>query len=221
MALAQRKLTRDEIVVTARALLAEVGVEGLTMRRLGQACGMSGPALYWHFKDKDALIGEIVDSVVGDLDGGPRDNPWDVRVMTIARSMRALLLAHPGLAIAVSNGYALPERVLDGLDEFVSDLVGAGFTYRESLAVHFSVLTSVIGFVIYEGASPTFGAIRTPLGSPERARSRATFEELAGDRLPHLRGIAGALDEVTVDELFESSLGSLVQGWADRLEATR
>lgn len=212
------KLTRDQIVATARALLAEVGVEGLTMRRLGQACGMSGPALYWHFKDKDDLVGHIVDSVVGDLYGGTPDQPWPERLLELGRSCRSLLVAHPGLAVAVASGYTLPERVLVGLDDFVGRLTEVGFTHRQSLAIHYSVLTFTIGYVIYEGRSPTFATMSTPIGSERRAAHRREFEEVAGDRLPHLGAMAAALEVVTVDEVFDAGLGALIQGWADRLD---
>jgi AcrR family transcriptional regulator len=52
MALASR---RDELLSAARKLLAELGREGLTMRRLGSAAGIRAPSLYKHFRDKGEL----------------------------------------------------------------------------------------------------------------------------------------------------------------------
>jgi TetR/AcrR family tetracycline transcriptional repressor len=215
----EQKLTREQIAAIARELLAEVGIEGLTMRRLGEACGVKGPALYWHFKDKDELVGQIVDSVVADLYAGRPDQPWPERLLVVGRSCRQLLLDHPGLAIAVSRGYSLQERVLAGMDGFLAALTDAGFSYEEAVAIHFTVLTFTIGFVIYEDGSPTFAALRSPAGSDQRSESRQHLEALAGDRYPHLAKAAGALEGMTVDEVYEQGLTALVQGWVDRLGA--
>jgi TetR/AcrR family tetracycline transcriptional repressor len=217
-ATAAPKLTREQIVATARALLAEVGIDGLTMRRLGEACGVRGPALYWHFKDKDELVGLIVDSVIGDLYAGADDQPWDTWVLELGRNCRQLLLAHPGLATAVAAGYSLPERVVEGLDSVAGVLADAGFTPGEALSIHYSVLTFTIGFVIYEAASPTFAVLKTPVGHDERSDTRRKYEDLAGDRFPNLGELATSLEVLTVDDMFDQGLVALVQGWADRLE---
>ena len=49
-------LDRAAIVEAALALVNEVGLEGLTTRKLGDALGISGPSLYWHFKSKNELL---------------------------------------------------------------------------------------------------------------------------------------------------------------------
>lgn len=48
--------TRDKLVRAARDLLVEQGVAALSMRRVASACGVSAPAIYRHFADKDALV---------------------------------------------------------------------------------------------------------------------------------------------------------------------
>ena len=212
------KLTREQIVATARALLAEVGVEGLTMRKLGEACGVRGPALYWHFKDKEELVGQIVDSVISDLESGDFDQPWHERLLVLGHSTRRLLLAHPGLAMAVSRGYSLQEKVVESMDAFLAALTDAGFSYEEAVAIHFTSLTYTIGFVIYEGGSPTFATMKTAGGSRERAQGRQALEELAGDRHPHLAKAAVALEGLTADDVFDQGLTALVHGWVDRLQ---
>ena len=46
------KIERDTVVTTALELLDEVGIDGLTMRRLAQALDVQAPSLYWHFANK-------------------------------------------------------------------------------------------------------------------------------------------------------------------------
>jgi len=49
-------LERDLVVNTALKLLDEVGLDGLTLRKLAAELGVQAPALYWHFKNKQALL---------------------------------------------------------------------------------------------------------------------------------------------------------------------
>jgi len=214
---AERRLSRDEIVAVARQLLADEGAEALTMRRLGEACGIRGAALYWHFKDKDELLGLVVGSVIGDLESGRDGQSWDERLLVLGRSMRKLLVAHPGLATVAAGGYSLPEPVLEGLDAFIGVLVGAGFTHRQALGIHYAILTFTTGFVVYETASPLFDLASAKPGSAERRRRSARFAPLTTTPHPFLAAAALELDDLTVDEMFEQSLRAMVDGWAAQL----
>lgn len=49
-------LTRDTIVDAAIELLDEVGLAKLSTRRLAGRLGIQNASLYWHFKNKDALL---------------------------------------------------------------------------------------------------------------------------------------------------------------------
>lgn len=52
-------LDRTTIVQTALRLLDEVGIDGLSTRRLAAELGIKSASLYWHFKDKDELLNEM------------------------------------------------------------------------------------------------------------------------------------------------------------------
>jgi AcrR family transcriptional regulator len=49
-------LDRAVIVATALMLLDEVGIDGLSTRRLAAELGIKSASLYWHFKDKAELF---------------------------------------------------------------------------------------------------------------------------------------------------------------------
>jgi AcrR family transcriptional regulator len=55
-----RPSRRDELIEMAAALFAERGFAGVTVDDIGAALGISGPALYHHFKSKEALLGEML-----------------------------------------------------------------------------------------------------------------------------------------------------------------
>ena len=49
-------LQREEILEAALALLNEVGLDQFSTRRLAERLGVQQPALYWHFRNKSALL---------------------------------------------------------------------------------------------------------------------------------------------------------------------
>lgn len=58
------KLQRDAVIAAALDLLNEVGVDGLTTRKLAERLGVQQPALYWHFKSKQALLDALSDAMM-------------------------------------------------------------------------------------------------------------------------------------------------------------
>lgn len=48
--------TADRILVCARDLLLAGGLDGLTMRRVAAAAGLSATAIYRHYEDREALV---------------------------------------------------------------------------------------------------------------------------------------------------------------------
>ncbi len=63
---------RRELLAIAARLFAERGYGGTTIDDLGSAAGISGPALYWHFPSKDALLAEMLTDISDRLLVGAR-----------------------------------------------------------------------------------------------------------------------------------------------------
>jgi len=51
---------REKISAAAQELYLREGVEGVSMRKIADLVGVSAPAIYRHFENKDALLDEIV-----------------------------------------------------------------------------------------------------------------------------------------------------------------
>ena len=63
----ERTKRQDEILDTALQLLAEGGVKNLTMKRIADSIGISEPAVYRHFQNKNALIPGIIEKFDEDI----------------------------------------------------------------------------------------------------------------------------------------------------------
>jgi len=60
------KLQRETVVAAALKLLDEVGMDGLSTRRLAQELGVQQPSLYWHFKNKRELLDALAEAMLGE-----------------------------------------------------------------------------------------------------------------------------------------------------------
>ena len=58
---------REEILVVAAELFAEKGFHGVSIAELGAACGFSGPAIYRHFRSKDAVLAAMLVNISDEL----------------------------------------------------------------------------------------------------------------------------------------------------------
>ncbi|MFD2471010.1 SACE_7040 family transcriptional regulator [Amycolatopsis silviterrae] len=54
---------REQILSAAAELFAHHGFHGVGIDDIGAAVGISGPALYRHFRSKDAILGEMLNSI--------------------------------------------------------------------------------------------------------------------------------------------------------------
>lgn len=58
---------REQILEVAAGLFAQHGFHGVSIADLGAACGFSGPALYKHFRSKQAILAEMLVSISEEL----------------------------------------------------------------------------------------------------------------------------------------------------------
>jgi AcrR family transcriptional regulator len=97
---------REEILTATRELLAETGSEeAVSIRAVADRVGVSTPAIYLHFADKDALIAEVCNQVFAALDAAMEaaaratEDPME--------SLRERGLAYVRFAIANPEHYRL------------------------------------------------------------------------------------------------------------------
>src|ERR687890_394647 len=74
------------------------------MRRLAKELNVSPGALYWHFANKQQLLGAVADRILQSIDDAPGD--WRHRVAGICNRLRDALLSHTDGAELVSASFA-------------------------------------------------------------------------------------------------------------------
>lgn len=144
-------LTRHTIIQTALRLLDQVGLEGLTVRRLAAELGVQSPALYWHLHNKRELLDGMADTITLAAGMGPphHGESWQDWLARRARAYRSSLLGHRDGARLVANARMSP-ATLAMFDQELTAMVGRGFTPVLALRTIMAVAHYVNGFVLQE-----------------------------------------------------------------------
>jgi TetR/AcrR family transcriptional regulator, tetracycline repressor protein len=152
------QLKRADVVTGALALLDTDGLDGLTMRKLGALLGVRAGGIYWHFKNKEALLGAMADRIVGAIIETPlTPGPWDAQLMEIAHRMRRALLAHRDGARVVAGTYVVEPNTVRGGEQAIRILTDAGFPLDRAGWVIFTAMYYVLGHTIEEQAQQAAG----------------------------------------------------------------
>ena len=88
-------LTRDRIVRAAIEAADRDGLEGLSMRRLGQSLAVDPMALYRHVRDKEDLFQGMREAVVGGIPVVTPTPDWRVAMRAQVLGARTQMLRHP------------------------------------------------------------------------------------------------------------------------------
>jgi AcrR family transcriptional regulator len=108
-------LRREEILAAAAALFARRGFHGVTIDDIGAAVGMSGPGLYRHFSNKEAVLAEMLVGISERLlaEGSRRV----VAAPDAAGALDALLDWHTGFALRQPDLITVQTRELENVPE--------------------------------------------------------------------------------------------------------
>ncbi|WFB09019.1 TetR/AcrR family transcriptional regulator C-terminal domain-containing protein [Streptomyces sp. LX-29] len=154
--MATTRLDRALVVDTALRLLNEVGLEGLTLRRIAKELNVQAPALYWHFKNKQALLDEMATTIYRRLaveaDPPASDATWQDRLVQAQRNLRRALLAYRDGAKVFSGTRFTGTDHAAPMEAHLRVLVDAGFTPSAAARASFIAYSFTLGFVIEEQA---------------------------------------------------------------------
>ncbi len=158
------RLERQKVVEEALRLLNEVGIEGLTTRRLAQALGVQGPALYWHFKNKQELLDDMARAILKDAYGPlTPGRDWADWMAEGARRVRRQLLSYRDGA-RILAGFR-PSSPLGRFDQapWFEILAQAGFKETDALWAMLTVALFTLGWTMDEQAAQDRNTPPTPL----------------------------------------------------------
>ncbi|MGC0364411.1 TetR/AcrR family tetracycline transcriptional repressor [Rhodococcus sp. 27YEA15] len=181
------QLRRGDVLDGAMAILDEFGLADLTMRRLATSLGVQPGALYWHFPNKQTLLGAVVDRILDDVDSPVDTDSWEESYSELAHRLRSALLAHRDGAELVSATFASRMTSSHVRDHFVLAGENSGLSREHAQLAAYALLYYVLGHTVDEQSRAQMeemGALtRAPLSpdAPEFVGSGSDDDLLDGD----------------------------------------
>ncbi|MFC9247262.1 TetR/AcrR family transcriptional regulator C-terminal domain-containing protein [Streptomyces sp. NPDC057136] len=202
------KIDRARVADTALRLLNDVGLDGLSLRAIARELDVKAPALYWHFKDKQALLDEMATVMYRrmldeDLPG-VTPGTWQQQLVAYNSGLRAALLRYRDGAKVYSGAKFTGNDHAAGLEAHLRTMTDAGFELRQAVRAGTVAYSYTMGFVTEEqGVQPMPGERREGFDIGERAERMEQFP---------LAAAAGAEIFSGYDERFEDGLWLIVAG---------
>lgn len=202
------KIDRSQVADTALRLLNEVGLDGLSLRAIARELDVKAPALYWHFKDKQALLDEMATVMYRRMleEGlpGPAPLVWQEQLLAYNSGLRRALLRYRDGAKVYGGAKFTGTDHADGLEGQLRTMVDAGFELRQAIRAGTTAYSYTMGFVSEEqGVRPMPDQQREGFDVTERAERLARYP---------LAAAAGSEIFANYDERFEDGLRLIIAG---------
>lgn len=175
------QLHRGAVVEAAVAILDDYGLADLTMRRLATALDVAPGALYWHFPNKQTLLGAVTDRILAPMEQPAAEDHWAERLAELAHRLRDALLAHRDGAELVAASVAARLTASPVREIFTATAQSAGLPAAEAALAADTVLYYVLGYTVDEQSRmhmDSAGALpedASPLSDPVDASTRFAF----------------------------------------------
>lgn len=128
---------KKELIHNGLLLLNKEGIEGFSLRKVASMCGVSHNAPYKHFKDKDALINEIIKEVWKEFYIALLEvteiytNDPKLQIVEMGKAYVKFMVENPEyLKFMFLSDNAYPVKVVD--NKFSDDKVSAFGVFKDS-----------------------------------------------------------------------------------------
>ena len=176
----RERLTRERVFRAAVDMADESGIEKLTMRALAQSLGVEAMSLYYHVKNKDDILGGMIDLVVAEVDIPVPGDDWKSAQRRRATSLHDMLSRHPWVAPVMETRTNPGPAALRYYDSTIGSLRRAGFSIALAAHAFAAIDAYVYGFGLQELSLPFED--ETDVGEVAEALLLA----LPPDEYPHL-----------------------------------
>ena len=176
-------LSKERVLHAAVALADSIGIDSLSMRRLGQELGVEAMSLYKHVANKEDILDGIVDLVVREIEVPAIGGDWKAAMRRRAKSAHAVLLRHRWATMLLVARANVGPAMLRYVDATIGCLREAGFSYAMADHAWNAIDNHVYGFTLQE--------LNFPFKPEEYAAAAKGFlPQLPPHQYPYLRGMS-------------------------------
>jgi TetR/AcrR family tetracycline transcriptional repressor len=193
-------LSHEYIATVALALVDEVGLGRFSMRKLGAELGVDPMAVYYYYRDQEALFDGIAAVLFDELrvETLPWEGSWRELCEGLHRRLRDTLLAHPHAVSIFATRPVRSPTAIDNGERALVILREAGFGPALSLQVARCLREFTLGH------AQTIAAVRLGAGLRSRKPPKGS---------PDYNLIAESADAAPIDAHFEVGLKAMLDGF--------
>lgn len=152
--------SQQRIIEAALKVLKAEGLESLSLRKLARTLDMQAPALYWHFKNKEALIDHMAEAILqrefATVESRKPEESWQDWLLSHMQRLRKAMLAFPDGGRVVAGARWHPAITLARIGEAaLESLISAGMPPKKARLVVGTTTHYTFGRVIEEQAAPS------------------------------------------------------------------
>jgi TetR/AcrR family transcriptional regulator, tetracycline repressor protein len=146
-------ISRRDIVQAAVRIAADGGDGEISIRGLAASLGVAPMSLYRHIRDKDDLLGEVVDHLLaGVWRPAIAEDDWRAWTVEAASRLRDFLVSHPAALHVYLSRPVVSPAALDRMDAMMRVLRRTGIGEETARSAYGAVHTYTIGFAALEAS---------------------------------------------------------------------
>jgi len=197
-------LSRDRVADAALVLIDEVGLDALSMRKLGASLGFEAMSLYNHIDSKDDLLSAVTDILYGEIIAAYGEPAGDWRAKA-----RAMTVAYVKVADAHAEAVSLlvdrPVQSPQGL-EFLGLILAMFEELTTDIRVAALAFTTVSNWVV--------GTVIQEHGAMRRLHEGEGFAaaDVPPEYLPMVRFREVCVSDLSIEERFSEGLEVILDG---------
>ena len=208
-ALARAPLNRQQILRAALAYVDELGLDALSMHKLGARLGVKAMSLYNYVDDKADLLNGLVELLWSEMAPTEGVGDWRQRLRAMANGIRETTRAHPAAASLLMTRLVLPVGALRIFKTHLDALEEAGFTRTRAV----QTVRAVIGYAFGAARSECCWSCAAAAAGSELARLRQVSRLLPADVPDDLLQVAMEVcGDYDMDGSFELGLDLMLKG---------
>ena len=210
---AKPALSQETIVDAAMVLLDADGLDGVSMRRVAQALDTGPASLYVYVRNRDELIGLLIDRIAGTITlpvVGP-DTDWREQLIELMLNGIKALGRYPGVAVAMFANVPDSPNALALTDALLGLLTQGGLS-RQARAWAVDLLAL---YIVAAGTEETLHAQR---GTEELRKTdvhrgaREVFAGLPAEQYPNITDLHEELTYGTAEQRTRWSIDVMING---------
>ncbi len=222
-------LNREQIVRAAIELLDAEGIDGLSMRKLGQRLGSAATAMYWHVGNKENLMVLAADEVWSEVRlPDVQAVGWRAAARELMYAVRDLCERHRWLVRVITSYFGAGEGIARFQECAYETFEVAGFRDADldwAVSTPFMFVTGLSFMSTSDAAEVRKRAEQDPNAKREEDAAMVEYMYAIAAKYPRLRAAGEAQAQrgksfvEQVDEVFAFGVETILDGLETRLRA--